>query len=249
MQSQSRLVSFGILVLCVAFVLPASLRADEGDEKLRAVPFTFVGNPGDCGPTAGSRIVTAAWLTGMGLPDNGGPNVGPLPLSDTQNKRDPHLGLLLSKNGPTPDCSAAGARIEGVRGMEVGATFTLGFDYRNGGHCGAGAPRFNVVTRAGGVDTFHFVGGCANGVQTPASQDPLEWTQTRFLALAEFPPILPGSRIQSISIIYDEGTDTPSVQDPMGVGLAVLDNIYVNGAVIRSGPSECPNGDNGNDDH
>jgi len=103
--------------------------ADEG-RGVEAVPFEFVGKAGDCGAAAGSRIVTAAWLKGMGLPD-----------ADDPNKKDHHSGLLLSKNGPTADCSAAGASIKGVKGMTVSETFEVGFDYRNGGHCGAGAPR------------------------------------------------------------------------------------------------------------
>jgi len=197
--------------------------ADEG-RGLEAVPFEFVGKAGDCGAAAGSRIVTAAWLKGMGLPD-----------TDDPNKKDHHSGLLLSKNGPTADCSAAGASIKGVKGMTVSETFEVGFDYRNGGHCGAGAPRFNVTTRAG---TFHFVGGCANDhAPTPAPQDPLEWTRVRFQTsdpTESFPPIPPGSVIDSISLIFDEGTEVPTVQDPNGVGLSVVDNIFINGQVIRS---------------
>jgi hypothetical protein len=38
-----------------------------------------------------------------------------------------------------------------------------------------------------------------------------------------------------LSIIYDEGTDTPTLEDPRGVGLAVIDNIDVGGRLIRSG--------------
>jgi hypothetical protein len=82
---------------------------DDPNGTLRAVPFVFVGRAGDCGPALGSRIVTSAWLGGMGLPDNGGTNVG-------DNQSDPHFGLLLSKNGLTADCSSSGARIEGVGG-------------------------------------------------------------------------------------------------------------------------------------
>ena len=214
----------------------ASLDRDhDSDSRLRAVPFAFVGRAGDCGPAAGSRIVTSAWLGGMGLPDNGGPNVGTV-ATDNPNKNDAHFGLLLSKYGPTPDCSSSGARIRGVNGMEVDATFVLGFDYRNGGHCGAGAPRFNVTVRnaATNTETTHFVGGCANGVSVPAEQDP-QWSTVRFTAAQQFPPIPPGSRIRSISILYDEGTDVPTLQDPNGVGLAVVDNIFINGRFIRRG--------------
>lgn len=224
-----------VLVTVAALVglLPGSAVADD-DNKLQAVPFTFVGTAAECAPSpAGSRIVTAAWLRGVGLPDNGGPN------ATTRN--DPHTGLLLSKNGPTADCSSSGARITGVKGMTVDAGFTLGFEYRNGGHCGAGAPRFNVVAKLGtAAETFHFVGGCANdGTPTGAGQDAAQWTRVMFQtsnAAESFPVIPVGSRIVSISILYDEGTDTAN-NDTQGVGLAVVDNIYINGQIITSGPS------------
>src|SRR5205823_1609828 len=213
----------------------------SSDGSIQAVPFAFVGKPGDCGPgyPAGSRIVTSAWLGGMGLPDNGGPNFNATDPADAPNKDDRHSGLLLSKNGATPICSSAGARIRGVRGMVFSATSALGFDYRNGGHCGAGAPRFNVVVADPVTQTqsFHFVGGCSNGTPTPSSQDPAQWTQVRFMTAnpaQSLPPIATGSKVVSISLIFDEGTDTPSPQDPMGVGLAVVDNIFIDGTVIPS---------------
>jgi hypothetical protein len=208
---------------------------------LNAVPFEFVGTASECGGVPGSRIVTSRWLNGMGLPDNAGPNT-------VANAKDPRFGLLLSKNGLTADCSAAGARIQGVKGMKVTATSTLGFDYRNGGHCGAGAPRFNVTTRTG---VFSFVGGCANGVPAPAPQDPAQWTRVRFLLVSPstaFPPLTVGDTIESISIIFDEGTDTPSAQDPNGVGLAVVDNIEVNGRLITRGSNPGSGDDDENDD-
>jgi hypothetical protein len=132
---------------CIA-AITVGARADDQD-RLRAVPFVFVGEAGDCGPAPGSNIVTSAWLRGMGLPDNGQMNTTILDLlNGADSRRDPHLGLLLNKNGPTGDCSAAGARIHGVEDLKVGpspdAAFVLGFDYRNGTHCGAGSPRFNV---------------------------------------------------------------------------------------------------------
>lgn len=231
-----RSFSIATAVMAVAASGLALADDDDGNGKLKAEPFVFIGKAGDCGTLqtgepspAGSRIVTSAWLGGMGLPDDG-------TSLNAAAKRDPHLGLLLSKNGPTADCSAAGAEIHGVKGMEVGATFVLGFDYRNGGHCGAGAPRFNVsYTTPTGDDGFSFVGGCANDTPTPAPQDPTEWTRVRFGAASQFPPIAPGSRIRSISIIYDEGTDSVSVENPRGVGLAVIDNIFVNGETITRG--------------
>jgi hypothetical protein len=248
----------GIGVLCGLVLFGASaMPATAGDAgcpgcpSLTAEPFAFVGAEGDCGalPTgdpypAGSNIVTAAWLCGMGLPDNGGDNVGLLPY-DNPNKQDPHVGLLLNKNGTTPDCSASGATIQGVYGIQTGLFTEIGYDYRNGGHCGAGAPRFNVVVQPLiGPETFHFVGGCSNDTApAPAPQDPLQWTRVRFgltNPAEAYPPILPGSTIVSIDLIYDEGTDTPTVQDPMGVGLAVVDNIFIVDTFIRSGTGVTP---------
>jgi hypothetical protein len=139
--------------------------------------------------------------------------------------------------------------------MTLSATSALGFDYRNGGHCGAGAPRFNVLVKNSVTlaDTFHFIGGCANDTSpTPAPQYPTQWTRVRFQTASPseaFPPIQPGSTIKSISILYDEGTDTSSAQDPNGVGLAVLDNICINGKLVAPGEADDKrHGRDGKDD-
>jgi hypothetical protein len=255
----TRVATFVVTISCAGLLAAATTRtlraSDDNDQRLRAVPEIFVGAAGDCatGYPAGSRIVTSAWLGGMGLPDNGGQNTSALDLATNPNTNDPHRGLLLSKNGPTADCSAAGATIQGVRDTLVTATFQLGFDYRNGGHCGAGAPRYNVVAKPPtGPNTFHFVGGCANGVKTPAPQDPLQWTRVVFFTSAQsFPPIPMGSRIVSIELIFDEGTDAVSVpDDPNGVGLAVVDNLNINGRYIRSGSgvADGTSNDHGDDE-
>jgi len=118
--------AYALIVVAGLWPLPA-----PAADSLSAVPFVFIGKAGDCGPpAAGSHIVTAAWLGGMGLPDgDGDAALNGVPATAD----DPHRGLLLSKNGPSTDCSSAGARITGVKGMTVDAAFTLGFDYRNGG--------------------------------------------------------------------------------------------------------------------
>ena len=135
--------------------------------------------------------------------------------------------------------------------MTVTAGFHLGFDYRNGGHCGAGAPRFNVSWRFKGADGFSFVGGCSNdSTPTPAPQD-AQWTRVRFdvqNAAESFPVIPVGAEIVSISILFDEGTDIPTVQDPNGVGLAVIDNIDINGQLITRGPNQNRDRDRDRDD-
>jgi len=242
-----------VLIAFVAAISIAVRADDDNDDRLRAVPFVFVGEKGDCGPVPGSNIVTAAWLRGMGLPDNGQPNTTLVDVATANtpaSRKDPHTGLLLNKNGPSGDCSAAGARIRGVEGTKVGADFALGFDYRNGTHCGAGAPRFNVVSRLGKDETFHFVGGCGNAAPTAAPQDPTEWSRVRFLTAnpaQAFPPIAPGSVIVSITLIHDEGTENAGVEDPRGVGLSNVDNIFINGRFIRSGKGIEPHGNSDTD--
>jgi hypothetical protein len=251
---------FAWMMLIAAIGL--ATRADDGDH-LRADPWIFVGHAGDCGTPypPGSNIVTSAWLRGMGLPDQSDQQMNTT-LLDTliisegaASRRDAHTGLVLNKDGPTADCSSAGATIRGVEGLRVGpspdAAFVLGFDYRDGTHCGAGSPRFNLVARQGpNARTFHFIGGCANGVPTPAPQDPAEWTRVRFAntAATAFPPIPPGSVIESIDLVVDEGTDAASVEDPRGVGLSVVDNIFVNGQFIRRGQGIAEPGEGKHDD-
>ena len=259
-------VGLATAVVVMIAIASAPIRAQANDDdhrNLRAVPFVFVGEPGDCGEfplgsgtpyPAGANMVTSAWLGGMGLPDNGGSNVGVIPTS-TPNKTDPRLGLLLSKNGTTLDCSVAGARIRGVRGMTVDVTFVLGFDYRNGSHCafgsetgapfGGGAPRFHVVVEDSvtGTKSHHSVSNCNTGTNAPAQQD-AEWTTITWTAAQAVPPIPPGSTIRSITLLYDEGTDqqsaNPFSQDVSGIGLAVLDNININGEIIRRGRGIAP---------
>jgi len=235
---------FALLVLAGLTSFGAVAGTVKAD-NLSAKPWIYVGNAGDCGTgyPAGSNIVTSGWLGGLGLPDNGGNN------GATATANDPHRGLLLSKNGLTTDCSSAGASINGVKNMTTDATFTLGFDFRNGGHCGGGAPRFNVTYDPPvGPRTSSFVGNCALGTPTPSAQDP-EWMTVRFPAAAQFPPIPAGSKIRSIDVVFDEGTDQAGVSDPNGVGLATIDNIFINGQTIRTGSGIAePNGPR-NDKH
>ncbi|TLY45369.1 MAG: hypothetical protein E6K58_00070 [Nitrospirae bacterium] len=234
---------FAYITLLVVLLGPLAAFADDddGNNKLKAVPFAFVGTAAQCGGPAGARIVTSAWLGGMGLPDNGGDNFNATTPGDPPNKRDPHLGLLLNKNGATPICSSAGAEITGVKGKTVTSTFHVGLDYRNGGHCGAGAPRFNIDTDMG----FFFV-GCSAAPKSNAPQDPAEWTRTRsvltacgsecFNVTTSLPGSIPvGAKINSIDIVFDEGTDNPVAGDPEGIGLAVVDNIDINGRLITQG--------------
>ena len=67
------------------------------------------------------------------------------------------------------------------------------------------------------------------------------------LSFTSFPVIPAGSRIRSIDLIFDEGTDTAN-NDTEGVGLAIVDNIFINGAFIRSGEGIAPGDKDRHDD-
>ena len=211
-----------ILLSAVVLLILTPMAFADDPVHFSVHPSTFVGKAGDCGTgyPAAAEIVTADWIKGIGLPDNGGANFNGTNSADIPNNKDDRNGLLLSKNGATANCSAAGAKIDGF-GDKLMIT-ELGFDYRNGTHCGGGAPRFNVVAS----DGFHFVGNCSVGTSTPAPQDPSAWTRIRFTPAQAFPPIAAGAIVKSIEIVFDEGTDGGP-----GAGLAVIDNIDINGVL------------------
>jgi len=197
-------------------LVPAIVASAEPNGRFKAKPFEFVGAAGDCGAgsPAGEDTVEAEWVTHEGLPDAG---------------QSDHA-LFLQKLGATPNCASAGAKIKKVTGITLSE---LGYDVRDGGHCGAGAPRFNVVMSNDGL---HFV-GCAAGPATGVLADSQgnTWTRKRWTAadlanpaLASPPITAASGTVVSLSIVFDEGTDT----GPDFTGEAFLDNIDVNGTLI-----------------
>jgi hypothetical protein len=189
-----KIVSLNSLIAAASLAASAAASADPG---FQAKPGTF--DPDKTG------IVTAQWINNIGLPDSGGSN----------------FGLAMSKNGTTATNAAAGAAITGVQGITL---TELGFDYKAGGHCGAGAPRFNVQA----TDGFHFMGGCSNSTQSAAAPG---WIRARINPYnpgQSFPVLSPTATILTITVIFDEGTDTAVT----GAGSVILDNIDVNGTLI-----------------
>ncbi len=196
----------------------------EGDDvdPIKVVPFEF--DPGK------TYLVRARRLRGTGCPTGGD---AACPSGDSKDSKNE--GLLLVKTGSTGNNASAGAEVKGVNVITL---TELGYDIRKGtiaanaagSHCGAGAPRFNVVTSDG---VNHFVGcnsppAAVAGVSTAWLR--LHWTAVELAAA--FPPILGTGVVKSIAIVFDEGTDT----GPDFIGLAVLDNIDVNGQMIGQGP-------------
>jgi hypothetical protein len=189
------------LVLAVALAGPA-----VGVKKVKFKAKPWVYDPGATG------IVSSAWVTHQGLADAG---------------RSDHA-LVLKKEGPTATEASAGAAISKVKNLTL---TELGFDYEIGGHCGAGAPRYNVTLTDGTVFFF----GCIYGDVTPAGTDSQGdvWNRVRFTdadAVYGGGPTLvwPGfgaAEVSAIHVVFDEGTD-------VGPGFVRLDNLDLNGKLI-----------------
>lgn len=161
-------------------------------------PWTY--DPGNTG------IVSAAWVTHQGMPDSGG--------SDH--------ALYLAKMGPTATNAAGGASIDGVKGIHL---TEIGWDVRGDGHCGAGAPRFNVATTD---NVTHFIGCISPAPITTVAvvdNEGRAWSRLRYDPATAFPPIASTATVKSIDIVFDEGTND-------GNGFVYIDNIDINGNVM-----------------
>ena len=205
---------------------------------------------GEFDPT-NTFLVQSEWLDGIGCPTNGkisldGTTTTPYadpgcPTGDTSDTSN--RGLLLAKTGATGNVASAVAELSGVQGTIL---TELGYDLRKpgsaadarGSHCGAGAPRFNVVTQD---NVTHFV-GCNSPLATVTAASTgwlrLRWTSAQLLAAG----IATNAQVKTITIVFDEGQDT----GPDNFGLAVLDNIDVNGMLTGTGQSAVGNNGNGN---
>jgi hypothetical protein len=147
---------------------------------------------------------------------------------------NPSPSLHVTKPCTTETNASSGATINGVSG----SINELDFDYLTAGHCGGGAPRYNVYTTNG---TYFFF-GCTAGTHTVSSTNPL-WTHVEFTNSDAFPangttpwPGFgdPSLNVTGIDLVFDEGTNSDISQGTPGS--AYLDNFSINGQVI-SGPN------------
>lgn len=134
--------------------------------------------------------------------------------------------LYFQKMTSTATNAAGVAVIKGFEGLPLASLSTLAFDWRLDGHCGAGAPRFNIRVDVMGVRQTIFV-GCQEMV--PSNGAEIGWQRRTFAGPGPFAP----GTIVSLAIVYDEGIEFPP-------GYIFLDNIQVNDHVWTSAS------DNGN---
>jgi hypothetical protein len=190
----------------------AALRLQQaGDVKLTLHPSGF------------GRRSYAAWKAQEGRPDSEG----------TAN-----TALYFQKMVPTPTVAAGLAVIQGVAGLPASAITGLSWEHRIDGHCGAGAPRWNLGVTAPNGQRFTVFLGCAAAAHTPAGTDDAgrAWIRDSYPGVgtggvvvgspADFILAQTGFEasdltVRSLIIVFDEGND-------LGFpGYVHLDNITV----------------------
>ena len=167
----------------------------------------------------------AAWKSQQGLPDN---------------KGNGNFALYFQKMTTTATNAAGFAVITGLEGQDVSSlTYLAWDDHRTGGHCGAGAPRWDVFVTGSSNTPYTLFLGCAAAVQTPVSGAP-EWMTDSYSGAAivtvgggnagltaDEQIDAAGGTITGLIIVFDEGTD-------QGEGFVFLDNITVNSKIFTS---------------
>jgi hypothetical protein len=198
---------------------------------------------------ANTHLAAAGWIAGIGCPTKAGVSTTggkqpdttytdpACPNGDSRDKANE--GLLLAKTGPTGNYAAGVADLNNVKGKIL---TKLGYDLRKptstddprGSHCGGGAPRFDITLKDG---SSYFI-GCnspAPDMQTVGNGWlRLRWgTSDTLLAYNSSNTLtnISGRTIKKIQIVFDEGQDT----GPDNFGLAVLDNIDLNGVLVGKG--------------
>jgi hypothetical protein len=166
-----------------------------------------------------------AWKSQQGLPDN---------------KGNGNFALYLQKLTTTATNAAGFAVITGLEGQAVSALTYLAWDHRTpDGHCGAGAPRWDVFVKGLSNKPYTLFLGCAAAIHTPVLGAPV-WTTDSYSGAAivtvgganagltaDEQIDAAGGTITGLIIVFDEGTD-------QGEGFVFLDNITVIGKTWTS---------------
>jgi hypothetical protein len=164
----------------------------------------------------------ASWVAGAGVPTKRG---------------NPGLVLIMSAIVPYPPGASADATIKPVKGLRLSS---LGFDHLKGTYCTNGSPRWDVETANGGV----YAVGCSAGTHSTAGM-PNGWERITFgnsdvqhLSGPAWPGFgSPGAKLTFLQVLQDEA------------GATVLDNLQVNGMIVRRGDQNGEHGNGGGDHH
>jgi hypothetical protein len=172
----------------------------------------------------------AAWKAQEGLDD---PGTNPLPQQ----------ALYFQKLTATETFAAGVAVFKGFAGIQVSDITGLEWKHRNDGWCGAGAPRWNVISEDTSGTKYIIFEGCAaaghsaggssvnkSGAHTWVRDvQPAPATQECRLLGPPFTFFPPGFcatfTLTQLAIVFDEGTTQFGV--PLGPGFVHLDEITV----------------------
>ncbi len=198
-----------------------------------AVPaVAFGGSSETLHPSGFGAHSYAAWKAHQGLPDTNG--------NDDQ-------ALYFQKMTTTPTFAAGVAVIKGVAGTPLDQLDGLARDHREDGHCGAGAPRWNVsVTDASGTSHTAFLGCNAAAHTELGTYNGHGWCRDEQPSPAAAVAAQAGKpvselTITGLAIVFDEGNDTGNPppagceQEQLLGGFVHLDDV----AVTIDGQTHC----------
>ena len=168
----------------------------------------------------------AAWKAKQGLADSGG---------------NAFQALYFQKETTTATVAAGVAVIKGIAGLPLGNLTGLSWDHREDGHCGAGAPRWNVNLQDAMGNPYTVFLGCNAAVHSQKPQtgpaghgwchDEQPSPAATIASLAGVP--VGNLTVTGLAILFDEGTDTANpppagcAQEQFDGGFVHLDNIEV----------------------
>jgi hypothetical protein len=149
----------------------------------------------------------------------------------TDDRGDGDHALYFQKMVPTPVIAAGVAVIRGLQEQPASVITGLSWEHRMDGHCGAGAPRWNIGVRDASGHRYTVFLGCAAAAHTEAGTDDAgrNWIRDSYPGPAVEAAILAQTgaaatsdlTITGLAIVFDEGND-------LGFpGYVHLDNITV----------------------
>ena len=194
-----------------------------------AVAGTLTLHPAGFGPHS-----YASWKANQGLPDSN-------PLTNQ--------ALFFQKDTNTSTNAAGVVLIRGLAGTAVKSLTGLSWDHRTDGHCGAGAPRWDIfVTGFSGTKYTLFL-GCEAAAHADAGTDANgnnwcmdSYSGSTITSLGAQNASIPSTSlddinagtIRDLAIVFDEGNNEPAGANPPGCppgpgspGFVFLDNVTV----------------------
>ena len=178
-------------------------------------------------PAGFGTMSYSAWKAQQGTPDDQG---------------NADQALYFQKMTSTATVAAGVAVINGLEGLPARDLTGLSWWHREDGHCGAGAPRWDIGVQDGSGNRYAVFLGCnaAQHTETGVTTNGYGWckdTQTsgaiQSAITSRTGQALANLTITGLTIVFDEGNDNPNplpagcAQQALTGGFVYLDNIDV----------------------